>query len=539
MSSVVTNVKKPILPAWVTGEPGRRPVIFVILLLLFVVMIVIPPPASMVELMEQENPMGAVLEKGTTSIVESYNKVMKYEGENKLDAVHVAGKAKIAVALLLFCALLWGTESIPLGATDILAGVVCYLFSLFPLAKISQAYMKDAVLFIAGVLCIAAGVSMTGLDKRIGFLLLGKVKGMKSFAFVFFLLLAVLAAFFSEHALVALMMPILMLVYTQACKKAGVRHDKHLGVFLFLGICFAANIGGSGSPAVGGRSAIMVGYFQDYNMPISFGEWMMYGFPLVPILAITTAIYMWFTAGRKVLAKDFNISATMKENIKDIGPLKGKELIMAILFLMQVVLWIFFSGPLGLGGTTITVVFIMLVFGVVTWKDLQHKVAIDVVLLYAAACLIGTVLNATGGALWMANQLLEGLKVIMPNMADGGIVLFAVSLITGVITNFMSDGATVGAVGPVVLPMAEMSGIHLWKVGLACSFTSSFAHAMICGTVNNAIAYSMARDPETGEHIITVGDFLKYGVPFVVICILVTFVTCFFGYWNLLPWPSY
>jgi sodium-dependent dicarboxylate transporter 2/3/5 len=382
-------------------------------------------------------------------------------------------------------------------------------------------------------------VSVTGLDRRIGYVLLGRIGGMKSFAFIFFPLLAMLAAFFSEHALVALMIPILMLVYTQACKKAGVKHDRNLAVFLFLGICFAGNIGGSGSPAVGGRSAIMVGYFSDYGMPISFGQWMMYGLPLVPILAITVAVFMWLTCGRKVLAKDFNIAQTMKENVEGIGPLRGKELTMAVLFGLQVILWMFFSGTYGLGGTTIMVLVLMLLLGVVKWSDLQRRVALDVVLLYAAACCIGTALNATGGALWMARQFLSGMTAVLPSVAEGSVIILAVSLITVIITNFMSDGATVGAVGPVVLPMAAIGGVHLWKVGLACAFSSSFAHAMIVGTVNNAIAYTMARDPETGEPLLTVWDFFRLGVPFVLVSLIVTWVTCFWGYWNLLPWPTF
>jgi sodium-dependent dicarboxylate transporter 2/3/5 len=521
------------------GVPGRRPVIFGLLVLLFAIMVLLPPPASLVGMMTETKPAGAKLESGTTNFVDSYNKTMKYKDAQKIDVVQVAQRAKVAVAMLFFTALCWGTEAIPLGATNFLVAIICYLFMLLPIDRISQSFFKDAVFFIGGVLCLAAGVSVTGLDRRIGYVLLGRIGGMKSFAFIFFPLLAMLAAFFSEHALVALMIPILMLVYTQACKKAGVKHDRNLAVFLFLGICFAGNIGGSGSPAVGGRSAIMVGYFSDYGMPISFGQWMMYGLPLVPILAITVAVFMWLTCGRKVLAKDFNIAQTMKENVEGIGPLRGKELTMAVLFGLQVILWMFFSGTYGLGGTTIMVLVLMLLLGVVKWSDLQRRVALDVVLLYAAACCIGTALNATGGALWMARQFLSGMTAVLPSVAEGSVIILAVSLITVIITNFMSDGATVGAVGPVVLPMAAIGGVHLWKVGLACAFSSSFAHAMIVGTVNNAIAYTMARDPETGEPLLTVWDFFRLGVPFVLVSLIVTWVTCFWGYWNLLPWPTF
>ena len=48
-----------------------------------------------------------------------------------------------------------------------------------------------------------------------------------------------------------------------------------------------------------------------------------------------------------------------------------------------------------------------------------------------------------------------------------------VSIVTVIMTNFMSDGATVGALGPIALPMAELGNVSLWKVGLMLSFASS------------------------------------------------------------------
>ena len=96
------------------------------------------------------------------------------------------------------------------------------------------------------------------LDKRIGFILLGRIKSTKAFAFFFLPVLAVFSGFLSAHALVALLIPVLMGVYKVTCKIQGVEKDQALAVFLLLGVCFASNHGGPGSPAAGGRNAIMV-----------------------------------------------------------------------------------------------------------------------------------------------------------------------------------------------------------------------------------------------------------------------------------------
>ena len=104
-------------------------------------------------------------------------------------------------------------------------------------------------------------------------------------------------------------------------------------------------------------------------------------------------------------------------------------------------------------------------------------------------------------------------------MGETGL-LFAVSLLTGVVTNFMSDGATVAAVGPIAVPMAQAAGMHPWMLGFAAAFASSFAHLLIIGTPANALVYILCKDPRTGKQMVTQGDFLKHGAAVFVISLL-------------------
>ena len=96
----------------------------------------------------------------------------------------------------------------------------------------------------------------------------------------------------------------------------------------------------------------------------------------------------------------------------------------------------------------------------------------------------------------------------------------------------MSDGATVSAIGPITIPMATITQTHPWMVGLATAFASSFAHMLIIGTPNNAIAYALCKDPVTGEQLVTLGDFLKHGAAMLVLSFLVLWIWVFYGYWQ-------
>jgi sodium-dependent dicarboxylate transporter 2/3/5 len=114
-------------------------------------------------------------------------------------------------------------------------------------------------------------------------------------------------------------------------------------------------------------------------------------------------------------------------------------------------------------------------------------------------------------------------------------LLIGVSLLTGTMTNFMSDGATVAALGPIVLPMATLANVSVIKVGLITSFSSSFANFLVVGTPNNAICFGMGRDPETGERLLDVMDFVKFGIPVTLLAWLVLWFWAVLGYWRFLP----
>jgi sodium-dependent dicarboxylate transporter 2/3/5 len=548
------------------GVPGFKPLLLLVGTAVFITLIILPPPRGLLELVSRPNPLGYDLDKGTTTITESVNKKLRptafqaylaereatpgepsspqaangaAEGHRKvkplLTAEEVGRMAKLMVLILLFAAFLWGTESLPIGATDLLVAVMMYLFAILPIDEIARSYMQDAVFFIFGILAVAVGVAKTGLDKRIGLILLSRIKSAKAFAFIFYPSIAVAASFLSEHALVALLIPVLMGVYKVTCRMHGVEKDRALALFLVLGLCFAANHGGPGSPAAGGRNAIMVGYLMANGTPISFVEWMKYGMPFVPVMAACVGLYMYLLLKPKFKVKDIDPSAVVRAEVAKMGPMRGRQAIMAVILTSLVAAWILLGEESGLGGPTLYAVMAMFLARIITWTDVQEGVAFDVVGLYAAACAMGVGLKFTGGALWMA----QGFVGSLPDfLTKGDNLAIGVSLLSGTITNFMSDGATVAALGPIVLPMAALADVHVWKVGLACAFASSFANFLIVGTPNNAIAFAMCRDPETGERLMEVTDFMKYGLGVTVLAWLVLWFWSILGYWQWLSWPT-
>ncbi len=207
---------------------------------------------------------------------------------------------------------------------------------------------------------------------------------------------------------------------------------------------------------------------------------------------------------------------------------------MAIILGSLVVGWITLQGSMGMGGVTLMALSAMFLLKIVNWEDIQGGVAFDVVGLYAAASAIAVGLSLTGGGLWLAN---EAVAMLPGFMSEGRGLVMGVTVLTTILTNFMSDGATVGVLGPLTLPMAELGNVSIWKLGLAVSFASSLANVLVVGTPNNAIVFAMSKDPDTGKRLLSVFDFIKYGLPLTIMLLLIMWGWAIFGYWTTLPWP--
>lgn len=544
----IPRVEKGSIRKWLIGSHNSRPGIIILGLLIFAGLIFSPTPQRMTDLLSSHKTGGAQdLHRGYASysslktgesISDYYARTCKLgevitqeDGKGKIYRMTIdqaTFRAKVMLGILIIAALFWATGAMPIGVTAILVGVFMYFLGVMRPDDVAKAYAKDAVIFIFGVLALSRVITKIGLDRRIGLLLLGPAKSLPRLLFVFLPLMAVACSFISEHALVAFIMPMLMIVYITSVQRGGVKKDHALAVILVLSLCFAANCGGPGSPAAGGRNAVMVGILSDYGMAPTFGEWMKYGLPFVPVMALVIGAYFYIVMRRKLKVKDLDVASIVRQASNKIGPMNSAEYVTAAIVVGLIFLWITASDSLGMGGPVILALVALNIFRILRWKDVSG-IHWEVVALYASACAMGTGLATTGAALYLADTFV---KILPDIMSSGTGLAIATSLFTGITTNFMSDGATVSAIGPITVPMAMIANTHPWMIGFATAFASSFAHMLIIGTPNNAIAYAMAKDPITGEQLVTLMDFLKHGTAVLVLSFAVLWVWTFFGYWQ-------
>ena len=542
---------------WLLGMHNSRPIFIFLGLFLFTLLTCMPIPERLLELVsvpktvhtEGKSEVDAIfgyssyrnMKPGET-ISDFYSH--KYDiringGDDSAKKVfagprETARRAQVMLAVIVIAALFWATGAVPVGVTALIVGVAMYFFGVLKPDAIAQAYAKDAVVFIFGVLALSKAITKTGFDRRIGLLLLAPAKNLPLLLLVFLPLFSVTCSFVSEHALIAFTLPLFVMVYVSAIRHTGIRKDRALMVMFALSLCFAANVGGPGSPAAGGRNAIMIGILADYGMAPSFTEWVKYGLPMVPVLSFCIGLYFFLRFRGKISVKKLDVSRQIRAASKKIGKMNRDEYFTGATLIGVILLWVLASDTLGMGGPVILGLVVLNMLRVLKWRDMA-SIHWEVVFLYAGASAIGKGLAVTGGALYLADSFIG---LLPESMLQGEGLAIAASLFTGLATNFMSDGATVSAIGPITVPMAFLANVHPWMVGYATAFASSFAHMLIIGTPSNALAFAMAKDPVTGEQLVTLTDFAKHGFVILLISFAVLWGWVIFGYWRWIGFPG-
>jgi anion transporter len=408
---------------------------------------------------------------------------------------------KVAVALVVFVVGCFITEAIPLPMVAFCIGVIALTTGIFDRETMPSLYWSDATWFIMGSLMFAAAFVKTGVDRRIGVMMFGKLKkpSVRWVTFVIIVIIAPLTMFMSDHALAAMFLPIGILLYTTATAAAG-GEDPELGKMLMITIAMACNLGGSLAPSGAARNVIMMSYAEDmFGVSIGFGQWMLYCVPfLFFVVPITWLVINWrFKPQITDLGPSIRV---VREQIeREGGRWTRPQIVSLVIFLVMLTCWITEKNLLyqltgirfGIGALAVMGAIAYMLAGIVNWRDYQTRVDWGVVWLYAGAIIFGRILITTGGAYWLAGSIMD---LFVPLGLGAGLgLLMSSSVITGLLTQIMADGPACAAVGPVTLAMAGMAhpGTSMIPfVAMATSIASSLAYTLVIGTPPNAIVYA-------------------------------------------------
>jgi sodium-dependent dicarboxylate transporter 2/3/5 len=201
-------------------------------------------------------------------------------------------------------------------------------------------------------------------------------------------------------------------------------------------------------------------------------------------------------------------------------------------------LWVFGGEASGLGGPALLALVIPIVFKTVSFNKILARISFNAWFMYCGALTLGALLKESGGALWLANEFLAGLSQV--GMASGSGLWIGMSSFSGLVTNFMSDAATVALIGPIVVPMGVMTQVagEPWAVGLSVALASSYAHFLVVGSPANALTFALGRYPDSDERVLEAVDFIKYGFGFFILSMLLLWAVEFLLVYPMIGFPE-
>ena len=366
------------------------------------------------------------------------------------------------LALFVLAALFWILEPIPIFATSVLIIVLELVmvsdqgFVLFRSApggeawtnlldykEIMGTFASPIILLFLGGFFLAMSATKFRMDQNLAAVLL-KPFGTKPKVLLLGLMgiTAVFSMFMSNTATTAMMLSILVPVM------AVLDEDEPGRMAFALGIPFAANIGGIGTPIGTPPNAIALKYISG-PASISFGDWMVFAVPYALILLLICWLLLLYFFPFKTKAVQVQIKGRFMRT--------PKAYIVYGTFILTLGLWLtdFLHGMNAYVVAMIPVA-VFLSGGIIGKEDLKG-ISWDVLWLVAGGIALGLALEKSG----LVNRLVDAI----PFAGQAAfLVMFLAAVVGLLMANFMSNTGTANLLLPIIAALGT-SGMNMESVG--------------------------------------------------------------------------
>ncbi len=387
-----------------------------------------------------------------------------------------------ALAVFVICIIYWVTSVIPLMATSLLAMVLLPTTGVMSAKDTYALFGNEAVFFILGAFILAAALIKCGLSTRIAVAILRRFGHTpRSLLLSLFLMNAFLSFFMSEHAVAAMTFPITI----EIASVLGLSRERsQYARALFLALAWGTQIGGIATLLGGGRAPLAIGMLRETTgQTYTFAQWTLAAWPIVALLLVGgwVVIRAFFPIDiASVRAAD----TIIEEKSLRLGRPSARERAIAIIMLGTLTAWIVGGEEFGLASIAMAAVITIFIFQLLTWADIEPYVNWGVLLMYGGAIALGSAMNRSGAAGWIASMTVK-------HWAQSPVQVIAIiSAIGIVLTEAMSHSAVVALLMPVALGIAPQYGIDPRIMAPAVALPSGLAFTLPVGTPGNALAYS-------------------------------------------------
>lgn len=441
----------------------------------------------------------------------------------------MAPGAWIAAGLVVWMAVWWMTEAIPLYATALLPFIVLPLAGVADAAKTASAYYSPIIFIFIGGAFMALSIERTGLHRRLALFIMG-LTGARNWQLLLGVMAAtaILSMLISNTSTALIMMPMALAMLAAGGITEG--RTEGLAGALPMGIAFAASIGGLGTMIGTPTNMIGAGLIEEtLGVKISFVTWSLYAMPIV-ILGIPLAAFI-IARVQRLDEEDFDpVAARAAIGTGGAWSVAEKRLMVAVALALLAWMTLPLTEPLlpkgGLTDGTIAAIAGLAMFllpdgtgrPMLTWPE-ANRAPWDVVLMFGGGLALAMGMTESGLADWLGEALLP-LTAVPPVL----VVLLLVGFVI-LVTEFASNIAAASAIMPVVAALVPALGADPILLALPAAIASTWGFMLPSGTGPNAIAWgtghlSLPRMITAGLWLDITGAFLIVGAVWGVAALL-------------------
>ena len=419
-----------------------------------------------------------------------------------------------SLIILVLVFMLVTFEPIPFPAIALLTLVLQVVLGVAPPDQVASSFMNDAVLFVMGSLMFAIAIVHQGLDIRLArFIVFIFGKSKRMFLAGLMSISAILSSFLGEHTVIAIMLPIGLSVIKNIDTQQA--DGKNAVLITLFSIAYGTIIGSIGTPSGGARNVIMINYLQEFsNVHIDYWKWMKHAYPILIIQLIVAYFVLQFafpSSLKNIKMRGYKKNVENRSIKKDITHLFSCLIIIAI-----IASWFTFNDIYGLGIIALGGALTFMIFGMITWEEINKNTNWGVILLFAATISLGFQINETGASSWLVIKFNELLNSLPSNSMNVSWSIMAI--LSGLTANFFTSSATVSLIGPMAIEL------HPTDISFALSsaIASGFSFLTVISSPTAMIIYS------TG--LVSTKVFFRVGILMFIISILILYLMSQF-YW--------
>jgi sodium-dependent dicarboxylate transporter 2/3/5 len=430
------------------------------------------------------------------------------------DPIGLSKEGKAILASTIWIAIWWITEAAPISVTALLPIILFPLTDGLDLKTTTAAFGHKFIFLFIGGFVLAIAIEKWNLHKRIALNIIRLVGTNKSNIILGFMIAtAFLSMWISNTATSVMMLPVALAIIAQLKDNPKTLENENItfGKALMLAIAYSASIGGMATLIGTPPNLVFAGVIKtDYNIEITFLEWMSFGLPVSIILLTICWAYLTKYAF-KFKSKEFSSGKDeINKQIKSLGKISYEEKTVLIVFIITALLWIIQSFVLkkfipNIDDTIIAIISAVTLFilptkniksTILKWED-TAKLPWGILLLFGGGMALAKGFDSSGLAVWIGNQLtsLEAFPFILLLL----ILIASVNFLTEITSNL----ATTAMILPVLVSLSSVINIHPYFLLIGATVAASCAFMLPVATPPNAVVF--------GSKLLTINDMIKKG----------------------------